>query len=72
MERNTRRGGTSICTVLLLIFLVLKLTGTINWSWWWVLAPLWAPLAIVVFILIIWLITGLLCGLKISIRKKND
>lgn len=24
-----------------LIFLVLKLCGTIDWSWWWVTAPLW-------------------------------
>lgn len=26
---------------LLLIFLVLKLTNLISWSWWWVLAPMW-------------------------------
>ena len=32
--------------VLFLIFLVLKLTNTIDWSWWWVTAPLWLPLAI--------------------------
>lgn len=28
-------------SVLFLIFLVLKLTGHIDWSWWWVSAPLW-------------------------------
>ena len=30
-----------------LIFIVLKLVGVINWSWWWVTSPLWLPLAIV-------------------------
>jgi hypothetical protein len=33
--------------ILGLIFITLKLTGYITWSWWWVLAPFWAPLAIV-------------------------
>lgn len=28
---------------LFLVFLTLKLTGVITWSWWWVTAPLWGP-----------------------------
>ncbi len=28
------------------IFLVLKLVGKIDWSWWWVTAPLWGPIAL--------------------------
>jgi hypothetical protein len=32
---------------LFFLFLALKLTGYIDWSWLWVLAPLWIPLAIV-------------------------
>lgn len=32
--------------ILFIVFLVLKLTGTINWSWWWVTSPLWIPLAL--------------------------
>ena len=34
--------------VLTLIFVTLKLTGFIAWSWWWVLAPTWIPLALVI------------------------
>lgn len=30
-----------ISLILLIIFIVLKLTDLIDWSWWWVLAPLW-------------------------------
>ena len=33
-----------IGTILFLIFMTLKLTGDIDWSWWWVTAPLWIPL----------------------------
>ena len=31
---------------LFLLLLTLKLTNTIDWSWWWVTAPLWAGIAI--------------------------
>lgn len=34
------------CGALFLIFLVLKLLGFIAWSWWWVAAPIWAPVAV--------------------------
>lgn len=43
---TTSSGGIGICTVLFLIFLVLKLCNVINWSWWWVTAPLWLPFAL--------------------------
>lgn len=36
-----------------LIFITLKLTHYIDWSWWWVLAPFWIPFAIVIVILLI-------------------
>ena len=38
--------GLSLGTVLFIVFLVLKLCGTITWSWWWVTAPIWIPLGI--------------------------
>lgn len=37
--------------ILGLIFITLKLTGFIGWSWWWVLAPLWGPLALAAVII---------------------
>ena len=33
--------GTGVATILFIIFVVLKLTGNIDWSWWWVSSPLW-------------------------------
>lgn len=41
-----KEGGIGLGTILFLIFLVLKLTGVITWSWWWVTAPIWIPLAL--------------------------
>lgn len=42
----------SVAAVLLIVFMTLKLAGVIAWSWWWVLAPLWAPAAIGLVILL--------------------
>lgn len=42
-----KTGGVGYLGWLSLIFIVLKLTGYINWSWWYVLAPVWVPFAIV-------------------------
>lgn len=38
---STQRGGVSLIGALFLVFLILKLTGVIAWSWWWITAPLW-------------------------------
>lgn len=38
---SIRLGGWWMCA-LALVFITLRLTGHIDWSWWWVLAPLWA------------------------------
>lgn len=48
MNRSNSEIGTSgIFTALLTVaFIVLKLTDTIAWSWWWVLAPLWIPVVL--------------------------
>jgi membrane protein YdbS with pleckstrin-like domain len=46
-------NGIGLGTVLFIVFLILKLTGNINWSWWWVTSPLWIPLAFIVIALFI-------------------
>lgn len=42
-----------ICSVLGLIFVTLKLTGVIAWSWLWVLLPFWGPIALGVVALLL-------------------
>jgi len=40
-------------TVLFLIFLTLKLSGHIDWSWWWVFAPFWGIVVLVVILILL-------------------
>ncbi len=49
-------GGVGCLTVIGIVFVILKLVGTINWSWVWVLAPFWIQVA---FVLIALAVLGL-------------
>ena len=51
MAKENTSSGIGIGMVLFIVFLVLKLTGTIDWSWWWVTSPLWIPIAIAAVVL---------------------
>jgi hypothetical protein len=46
-------GGIGFSGLLTIVFIVLKLTKVIDWSWWWVTCPLWIPIAIFVVLVII-------------------
>jgi hypothetical protein len=46
----------SFTEALAIVFIILKLTGVIAWSWWWVLSPIWIPIAIVLGIIVLVLI----------------
>ncbi len=46
-------GGIGSSGLLGLLFIALKLCGVIDWSWWWVLAPFWIPVALVAVIILI-------------------
>ena len=54
---TTTKATKSVCpsffAILTLIFIVLKLTGCITWSWVWVLAPLWIDFIIGAIIMVI-------------------
>ena len=46
-------GGISFSVILFIVFLVLKLTNIIDWSWWWITALLWLPAGVCILILVI-------------------
>lgn len=70
-QTTTKSGGVSFAGLLFLLFLGLKLTNQIDWSWWWVTAPLWAPLALVLgFALIVIFIAFLIAGVALLLGKK--
>lgn len=55
---NTNSVGISFTGLLAILFIALKLTGVIDWSWIWVLSPIWIPLAIVFAVLVVLGIIG--------------
>lgn len=59
MNNNNTNTGIGFCELLAVVFIVLKLTGVITWSWGWVLAPIWIPLAILAVVIIIFLIAAI-------------
>ena len=56
MSNSNSSGGIGIGGVLLVVFIVLKLCEVIAWSWWWVLCPLWIPIAV-------WLVLVVIAGI---------
>ncbi len=52
MSNNvTHNGGVGILGLLGVVFVTLKLTGYIDWSWWWVTLPFWGGFALVLAVL---------------------
>jgi membrane protein YdbS with pleckstrin-like domain len=47
------KSGLGLGTFLLILFIILKLTGIIEWKWIWVLSPLWISLAFGILVLLI-------------------
>ena len=61
-KSNSSTGGVGVVGLLGLLFITLKLTGQIDWSWWWVLLPFWGGLAIAAVI-------GVLCLLGWALTR---
>lgn len=49
-------SGMGFMSWLQLLFIGLKLTGFIDWSWWWVLAPTWMTAALALFVVLVYLV----------------
>lgn len=63
-KQSTSSGGMGFTSALLLVFITLKLTNIIDWSWWWVLSPVWIS-----FILFLIIVGGYGIWLSIKIKK---
>ncbi len=49
---SSSSSGIGFTGLLTVAFVVLKLTGYITWSWWWVLSPMWIVWGLVMLILV--------------------
>ena len=57
---SSSSSGIGFAGLLTLVFITLKLTEYIAWSWWWVLAPLWIPAVLLIGIILAALVVGLI------------
>ena len=64
-------GGIGLGGVLLCIFITLKLTGHIAWSWWWVLSPIWIGFALIATVALIALLVWGGFGIAGAIRQRR-
>ena len=55
MKNEVNVYSISFLQLLTIVFVVLKLMGIITWSWWWVLAPLWIPVLLLI-VFVVWLV----------------
>lgn len=59
---SSSSSGIGVAGLLGVSFVVLKLTGFIDWSWWWVTLPFWGGIALFV-------VVALLMMVMVGIRK---
>ena len=52
-NNNSSSSGIGFTGLLTIVFITLKLLGKIDWSWWWVLSPLWIGALIIIAIIIL-------------------
>ncbi len=52
-SNNSSGGGIGFVGLLTILFVGLKLTDVIDWSWWWVLSPIWGCGVFVIALLLI-------------------
>ena len=50
---SSKSGGIGFTGLLTIVFIVLKLTGHISWSWVWVLSPIWISIILVILFIVI-------------------
>ena len=52
-QSSPRSGGIGFTGLLTIVFVTLKLLGKIDWSWWWVLSPVWITALFVIFFFLV-------------------
>jgi len=53
MAESSSSSGVGFAGILTVLFIGLKLTGYVTWSWWWVLSPLWVGVALAIVLILI-------------------
>jgi hypothetical protein len=67
---SSTSSGIGFVGLLTIVFITLKLTGYITWSWWWVLSPIWISWIFIFLILIIVIVWAVMQDKKDPFRRK--
>lgn len=59
---SSSSSGITFPGALTVLFVGLKLTNVITWSWWWVLSPIWISLSLAVVVIAIAVIIAIIAG----------
>jgi len=70
VNTKSAESGFPFVSVLTIVFIVLKLTGTIGWSWWWVLSPLWISLLAAIAIGVIAVVGYVIFAIVFARKRK--
>lgn len=55
-QSTSSSSGIGFTGLLTIVFITLKLMGYIDWSWWWVLSPIWISIVLVIVIVLIFIV----------------
>ena len=66
--KTMNTNGIGFTGLLAIVFITLKLTGYIDWSWWWVLSPLWIPFVVVMFVIVL---LAIFTNGKLYVRRRK-
>lgn len=66
-DTNASNSGIGVTGLLLVLFIGLKLGHVIDWSWLWVLSPIWIPAGLVAALL---LIGGAVIGIRKAVKAR--
>lgn len=64
-KKSSTSGGIGFTGLLTIVFITLKLLNKIDWSWWWVLSPVWISVSLAIIILIV-------CMIAVGIASAYD
>ena len=69
MKINFINGSVTILGILFIVFFILKITNTINWSWWVVTLPLWIYPALMIGICVFFALLFLVAVIVLLLKK---
>lgn len=69
-NNGAQSGGIGFVGALTVLFVGLKLTGYIDWSWWWVAAPVWIATAVALLVFVV-VLAGLFISDQLESRRRR-